>query len=464
MGYITIEEASNTMGLSTKTTKAELDDLKEDLEVLKCEVKISKTKNQYKLEKEYTCNMDAVYLSIKKKSSYFFLMRTAAFADGNSIKNESSYSYSASKKHKNKKNFIQYLMKYNLELEPRSLEIIGDEMDIRFLFFQFFWNNYRGVEWPFDTVNHQDLIQSIEKCEDELVRNMIEVEKECLVYWLAVITIRLRNNNFIIESQAELVGVTFEGSSIFGEILSKIIDVDGKEKKILSVEAKYLYYYFILTIESSMGSQQLIIDLEKNKNLGIHHMIMKLMVEFKETFRLDESVNYQDLYIPLYKLFLLEIHFQGQLREEEWINIPDTFLSILYENEFQLFYQKMMTKHKRELGNNNYLCERSSVLFSFFIDQKIYRPRIKMKLFSSGGKILELFLEKKLKTISSNVELENRNTKNVDIIISDCLVTTTKEQVFYWSVEPTEKEWNGLLDRLLKIEQSKASIGCNECS
>lgn len=79
-----------------------------------------------------------------------------------------------------------------------------------------------------------------------------------------------------------------------------------------------------------------------------------------------------------------------------------------------------------------------------------------MKIFSSGGKILELFLEQKFKKIVSNLEIENRNAKNVDIIVSDYSITSnTKEEIFYWSVQPTKKEWKGLLDTLMKIERNK---------
>lgn len=449
-----IDDICTIMGLSKKTIQKELTELKEDLAVLKYKVKISKRKSHYKLEKEHTCNMDTVYLSIKKKSTYFFLMRKTLIGNRIAVNNEIMYVYSPSKKHKDKKNFNLYLMKYNLELEPRSIEITGNETDIRFLYFQFFWNNYHGVEWPFDTINRHDLIQDIETCEDQFVSNMSEMEKECLLYWLAIIKIRREKNKFLVESQVELAGVSFEDSRIFEEILSTI--VGGKEKKMIHVEAKYLYYYFALTTENSINSQQLITALEKKKELGIHTMVLDLIVEFKEKFIVCDSENYETVYFPLYKLYLLEIHFKGQIRDEGWGNIPDAVTSVYYENEFKLFYQDVMGKYGREIEKNNYLYERSLLIFSFFVDQKKYRPKIKMKIFSSGGKILELFLEQKFKKIVSNLEIENRNAKNVDIIVSDYSITSnTKEEIFYWSVQPTKKEWKGLLDTLMKIERNK---------
>lgn len=44
----------------------------------------------------------------------------------------------------------------------------------------------------------------------------------------------------------------------------------------------------------------------------------------------------------------------------------------------------------------------------------------------------------------------------MDIIVSDCMVNNTENDlVFYWNLQPTEKEWEALARRIAEIEQDK---------
>lgn len=70
--------------------------------------------------------------------------------------------------------------------------------------------------------------------------------------------------------------------------------------------------------------------------------------------------------------------------------------------------------------------------------------------------IFEYALKNKLKSLVKNIVLENEDAKNVDLVVSDCVITSgEKEPIFYWGTQPTEHEWNELETTLKGIEQCK---------
>lgn len=398
--------------------------------------------------------MDIVYLMLKKKSNYFFLMRKSIFKNGIKLENENNYVYSSSRLYENRKRFKKYLKQYNLELESRTQNIIGNELDIRFLYFQFFWGNYRGVEWPFDTIPREEFIQEIGFYDSQLVKNMSELQKEQFLYWLAIFKIREKEGKLIGDKRFKLAKNFFKVSEDIKELMFKMCNIN---KDVLSVEANYLYFIFTLTTGLSGHKQKLLECLEKDlEKFKIYRVVFNLVGQFKKKFSLDPTKDYATIYFSIYKLFLLETIYKGNFRESDFVAIPNRIVPRQYESDFSLFYSEIMVHYGRKYLVNDYLQSKLLFFLSFIINFNFYQPEIKVKLLSSSGDIFEYVVIEKIKSLANNIVLKNFDAKDVDIIISDCMVSISeKERIFYWSAQPTDQEWDDLTTTLKVIEQSK---------
>lgn len=245
--------------------------------------------------------MDLVYLAFKKKSTYFYLMKKSIVHSEMSIENESNYVYSSSKLYKNRKIFKNYLKKFNIDLESGTQEIIGNEVNSRFLYFQFFGENYRGVEWPFDSLSREEVIQKSEFYDSQLVKTMSEIQKEQFLYWLAIFKLREKNNKLIEDKRFKLDWDVSKANAEIKKILSKLSTI--KEGS-LCIEANYLYFMFILTTGFSEYSQELLEELGKDrKKFPIHNIVVHLVRQFKQKFSIDNTKEYVTFYFHSIKYF-----------------------------------------------------------------------------------------------------------------------------------------------------------------
>lgn len=451
---LTIGEINTKMGLSLKTTQKELDSLKEDLTNFKYGIEMNTLGKFISFKKKNSFNMDLVYLTFKKKSTYFYLIKKSIVHNDMRIENESNYVYSSSKLYKDRKIFKNYLKKFHLELESGTQEIIGNEVNIRFLYFQFFWGNYRGVEWPFDSVLREEFIRDINFYDSHLVKAMSEIQKEQFLYWLVIFKMREKKNK-LIEDERFILDQNFsESSEEIKKLLSKISNI--KEES-LCIEANYLYFIFTLTAEFSEYKKGLLENLGKDtKYFPIQKIVFKLVSQFKQKFSIDDTKVYETIYFSIYKVFLLEIIYKGNFRESDFVAMPEIHIPKKYKSEFFLFYSEIMMQYGEEYSKNNYLLSKSSLFFSFLINFKSYQPEISVKLLSSSGDFFEYVVKNKIKSLVNNIVIEYADAKDVDLVVSDCVISTDeKGPIFYWSIQPTENEWNELKTTLKVIEQSK---------
>lgn len=92
----------------------------------------------------------------------------------------------------------EILRNYDLTIAKSSFEIAGSENQIRFFLFIFFWRIYRGVVWPFPTVSEQSIHGSVKTLiEKNIIKQLVPIEERRVMYYIAILRIRLRNKHFI---------------------------------------------------------------------------------------------------------------------------------------------------------------------------------------------------------------------------------------------------------------------------
>ncbi|CAD5898847.1 hypothetical protein CMALT430_20075 [Carnobacterium maltaromaticum] len=183
---------------SRKTFHSDMKELRQDLVVVyKNQILIEQENGIYRLDNESKISSQKLILYYAKRSRDFSVFHTIA-------KNrKASFSYLTTKLYYSQSSIYNSMKKLNVEFESVGVScstngLSGEEKKIRHLLFESYWSGFAGIEWPFD-VPREQLVQEIKKLEELGIR-LNELEKEKILYWLAVTEIRLSKGNSIIDT------------------------------------------------------------------------------------------------------------------------------------------------------------------------------------------------------------------------------------------------------------------------
>lgn len=452
---VKIEKLASMLNLSLKTVKNELSELEIFLKKNVDNVEITKIKNKYQLIKPTIICIDLIYLALKKESVYFYLIRTSFF--GKLLKKEHRYLFeylSPSSLYKYKHEFKTHLKKNELDLNMAKLTIEGSESRKRFFYYKFFWENYRGVEWPFDNINRKSLILKIEKSGNESFNKMTEIEKESFLYWIAVIKTRT-NDGFFFQREA-LDGTVktpeylFKESSELYELMRDLLTKTEENQS--KIEANFLYYIFSLTTESSLSKNHILNELHKNTDeYNVAKLTVSIMKKFNRSFKIKEK-NLPDVHFSIYKFLVYELYYPELARKVALVYIRNYVPVRMFETEFQFFYQDFLRSWKKK--DNESLYNGLLFLFSELIEINEYRPQISVTLLSSQESVYKEILGNKIMSLPYNIVIKEPNISNVNIIISDYMINNlVNAEMFYWNQKLTEKDWNVLKKKFDELEK-----------
>ncbi|WP_317913362.1 helix-turn-helix domain-containing protein [Carnobacterium maltaromaticum] len=452
---VKIEKLANVLNLSLKTVKNELSGLEIFLKENVKNVEIIKIKNKYQLMKPTIICIDLIYLSIKKESIYFYLIRATFFRK--LLKKEHRYLLeylSPSSLYKYKLQFKTHLKQNELDFNMAELTIEGSESSKRFFYFNFFWENYRGVEWPFDNISRKSLILKIEKSGNEFFNIMSEIEKESFLYWIAVIITRINDGFFFQKdafySKVKISDHVFKESPKLYELMRVLLP--KTEEIHLKIEANFLYYFFSLTTEYSLSKNNILNELcEYSGEYSVAKLTGSIINKFNCSFEVREK-KLIDVHFSIYKLLVYELYYP-ELARKLSLSYTRNYIPIkMFELEFRIFYQDFLKSWEKK-GNES-LFNGLLFLFSKLIEINKYFPMISVTLLTSQGFIYKEVLENKIMNLPYNIIIKEPNTSNVNIIISDFKINKLVEaEVFYWNQKPTEKDWKVLKKKFEELQK-----------
>lgn len=87
------------------------------------------------------------------------------------------------------------LIDYRIQIDPKSLHLIGPEPNIRYAAFQYYWNTYGSVTWPF-FVNEEEIKQN---------SNVPSYDKLRFSFWLAICKQRQLKQHHLEISELEFI-------------------------------------------------------------------------------------------------------------------------------------------------------------------------------------------------------------------------------------------------------------------
>ncbi|WP_157456682.1 hypothetical protein [Carnobacterium maltaromaticum] len=342
-----------------------------------------------------------------------------------------------------------------MKIDLKKWSVEGCEINIRLFYFHFFWEQYKNIEWPFDSINREKLIQDTTRIIPNLLKFMTELESEHFLYWLAIAKIRESKGHLLCNDPWNLSESIIEANLELEEILIKILKTDSKHKVYL--EATYLNFLYTLTTESLLLKEQLLIDLEKSGSKdNVYKIVVGLMDLYKEHFPFKENADYKNVLFSLYKLFIYETYLGGIYRKYLWRDCRA--ISNSYLGEFKELYLKSIQKSAPRYCGNEYLYHSTLFLCSLLVDEQTYRPEIIVKFLCNDGKVNEMVLGDTLKCLFQTIKIANSLWSDVDIIVTDYSIDKSwKEKTFYWSSNPTEEDWRRLIKKIEELEWAKAN-------
>lgn len=248
--FVSVGTLAKYMGLSNKTVKVELENIREYLLKNDCGFFIEKQKSTYYLKRKTVHFLDRLVLDINKSSTYFFFTSHLFYHKTNLRDQFNRNYYSISYFYKSKNKYEKILNRYGLSLSSVPTQLVGDEGIIRFYFYSFYWKNYGKIEWPFTHLKKEKSIEIVQRIEESIQIYFTKIEKLKLAYWIAIVIYRTWNQQFISSGfiSKNLIDIECKKDSDWFKFLfseKKKIDCN-----IFKMEAKFLMSIILLIVDT----------------------------------------------------------------------------------------------------------------------------------------------------------------------------------------------------------------------
>ncbi|WP_317945321.1 helix-turn-helix domain-containing protein [Carnobacterium maltaromaticum] len=422
---IEVEEIAKLMRLTKKTIRIELIDLANYLKSNDYGIRIVNSRNKVFIERDIVMKLDELTFSLQKESIFFFF--TNALFNNNLNKNdlEGRYHYSDSHFHFHKNKYIEYLENSDMKLSPNPFNIIGDEIIIRFYFYNFYWKNYGKIEWPFTSIKYEKLILIIENIESATGISLNKIEKKKFAYWLAVIFKRTLNDD-LLSSNQRIEKIIKLGEN---ENFSFLIEEMFKNVSMVQHDLVFKEIDFILSV------MFMILDEKNFRNLFIEKFfiyefgdIFDFSMQFCENIR--ENFIFKDnndSFIIMTKLVYNEFYngrvLSGNIKNDlnKYDLDEDSIVYKLFSKAYAQVISKLFKKTNIFDKNKNQFLLWDNLKYIVFqiVDLRTFYPQLTIKINLERGYLEELNLRNSLKTLKYNFIYEINESRLTDLIITD---------------------------------------------
>lgn len=457
----TVKELAIKLGYTTKTILKMIEVLEFELQKWSNTVQlVVKENKEIQLKTSEKFSLKVIELSYLKESHIFKAcdaIFNGDFVDIATFSNENYISYSTL--YGRLIAIRPVLKQYQLEFKPNNkAHFLGEEKQLRYFFFHFYWNSSWGMEWPFKGIKKKQLLPFIEAIEQFKNSPLMISEQEFFFYWLGVISVRIQNQHAIEDSP--LMEIVIDGNPKFELFSQKMYplfkELFSLEESQIHNEIKFLFtILFIYTqyeLEDPLISEMLVFS--QNKEHLVFEATNYWLKRYMEFFRLNLSAaEYGAIYTNLVHLHFRVYFFEGEQssffsREDEIHKKEDVYhlmMAYFYKELLQESKYYPILKHKNDLLLNYTLLARK------FIKLEIdYRP-VRIQLLSVYGKAETIQLTTKLQQIcEEKIEFSYTLGEKVDLIISDRHYEELDESVaplVIWNENPKVKDFM----RIIKI-------------
>lgn len=467
----TVKELAVKLGYTEKTILKMIEVLGFELKKWSSTVQlVVKANKEVQLQTSENFSLKVIELSYLKESHIFKAcdaIFNGDFVDIATFSNENYISYSTL--YGRLIAIRPVLKQYQLEFKPNSKEhFLGDEKQLRYFFFYFYWNSSWGMEWPFKTIEKSRLLPLIDSIEKFKGQKFMISEQLFYLYWLGVISVRLQNGHLVEESL--LWDVVIEENPRFELFVQQMYPIFKEmfslEERQILIEIKFLFtILFIYTqyeLEDPQVSEMLIFS--QNKNHLIFEVTNYWIKRYTEFFNLSlSSAEYGAIYANLVHLHFRFYFFEGEQSSFFSKTVEQNQQEDTYQSMMALFFNELYqeSKYYPILKHRNELVTHYTFLVEKFIKSEIKHQPIRIQLLSHYGKSETIQLTKKLQQIcEEKIEFIYTIGEKIDLIISDRYyeeLEVSAAPIIIWNENPKVKDFMKIVQIIneMKIQKFK---------
>lgn len=285
----TIEEISLSLNLSKATIQKYLGNLKTRIDSFsnnQIKIETSTSKGIF-LHRFSSFNVQVIYTQILKELVTFSIFNSFLYDERVSIIKLSSENFMsvASLRRKYKT--------YNAYFEPLNLSIkkdifSGDERQIRWFYSEFYWQIFKGTEWPFRLIPKDFMNGVVDTIQSFFNMEIIPEVKEEMMYWVTVHCIRhIKGHRVPEDPEIKNYALNNPLFQPFIDILKNIFPNEAKNRDDkMPGEMQYLFLLLsaLPVMEKNTEYSHMVYQAHQKGNTLMYQMTQDWLVSYESTF------------------------------------------------------------------------------------------------------------------------------------------------------------------------------------
>lgn len=400
----TIEEIAVLLDLSKATIQKYLGNLKTRIEGFpeeKIMIETSTSKGIY-LHRLSSFNLHFLYTDILKELLVFSIFNRFLYENHVSIVKISSENFvSVASLRRKYKIYNTYFEHLNLSIKKDIFS--GDERQIRWFFSEFYWQIFKGTEWPFRLIPQPFMKGVIEAIQNFFHMKIIPEVKEEMTYWVTVHCLR-HIKGFRVESDSEIQKYSQNNPmfSPFIDILKNLFPNEAKnndETTPADMEYLFLLLSALPVMEKNSEYSQVVYQAHQKGNTLMYQMTKDWLNFYEEIFGIiDSSSLYHKVEHMLLRIhsFSYLYHMGGDLFfKKSYVKEIIEYHPRFFE-KMNMIHDALSKKYEPITQNKAYLMENYALLAMENLAINQFERTVRIGLSFSKGILYEGVVRGKL--------------------------------------------------------------------
>lgn len=470
----TIMDIADEMNTSYQQTYNILQELLEDIQSFPDPDLKSMTRKTFLSTKKIPISIDMYRLYLMKQSIVFQFINYVVQGYNPSVEKFCEEHFISRSTLLRKNNALKVLLEsYNVKISYNEIGLIGDEKNIRYFLYCFYWLSYRGIEWPFETIRYYEIAQQLELEKSEINDPIVTIRTA--LFW-AISRIRIIHGCYIdnFERFEEIFPNNDEIFSSRSAFTSA--NFPKVEQTQLIVERQFFDFFrlqsLIFPISEDPISTKIYTNISEQKGL-----VWQLTREFTDELK-KHLINTTDAKktaesIPL-QANLMRIFFSYYVMEGDYLQFNDFYddskalnydNSVPYKIVSDFINEKYDdSKYRSFLNAPKKIIKEAQYLMIPYLRYFKSDEAIRVKLIVESSDLITRDMMTFLNDLSFvNIESESEDPVNADVIITSIEdlgdlyneKDLSNKTIVYWNLDASQTEYFNLYQTLKKAFTKK---------
>lgn len=271
---------------------------------------------------------------------------------------------------------------YDLSLSRQTHAIIGNEKQIRLIIYIMMWTLYKGIRWPFSTINEIIIYQTVDLFSETNHLQFSIIQRKQLAYVLATNLIRLRKKHFVVMEDEWKNYVNID------VLLEKLAFLKSVMQEFHIYSEAEIYFYAVVAqiktkfYESDVFNKE-ILGYHKQQQSDVYQATIQFIRLFQSTFT-DIPTDLKErffitsfcahMFCRLFKSVHVDVDGYYVINE-----VSDRY-PVLRHNMLKLINTLHQTTHNELFLMEEFLLQKYILLFSSVLPLTCYEPEIAIYL------------------------------------------------------------------------------------